>query len=99
MVKDKQTITNEIKNHISEGGGAYSDWYVGISKNPRERLFQDHNVDEKKDAWIIRQAESESIAREIEDYFVNTLKTDGERGGGDNPDSVYAYKKKSHTDP
>ena len=99
MIKDKNIIINDIKNHISKNGGSYSDWYVGIATNPKDRLFQDHNVNQNGDAWIFRQAESESIAREIEDYFVNTLNTDGGTGGGDNPDSVYAYKKKSHTDP
>jgi len=99
MATDKQTIINDIKNHINKNGGSYSDWYVGIAKNPRDRLFQDHNVRQSGEAWIFRQAESETIARQIEDYFVNTLGTDGGTGGGVSPDHVYAYKKTSHSNP
>lgn len=100
MVKDEATIRAEIKNHIASEGGAYSNWYVGIAKSARERLFEDHKVKEKEDSWIFRKSESDKIARRIEDYFVNTLKTDGNPGGGDeNTVFVYAYKKQSHTDP
>ncbi len=100
MAKDESTIKTEIKNHITSEGGAYSNWYVGIAKDARQRLFEDHKVKEKGDAWIHRQAESDDVARKIEDYFVNTLKTDGNPGGGDEKTVfVYAYKKQSHTDP
>jgi len=99
MSKDKNTIINEIKNHI-DGGGSYSAWYVGIASKPRQRLFEDHKVNEKTNGWIYRESESSDIARSIEDHFVNTLGTDGGTGGGDNSTRfVYAYKKNAHTDP
>jgi len=99
LVKTMEIIKTEIKSHIESGGGNYSAWYVGIATKPRERLFNDHRVNEKTDGWIFRHAESESAARQIEDYFVNTLGTDGGTGGGINPEYVYAYKKSSHSDP
>lgn len=100
MAKTKQQIIDDIKAHIRKGGGAYKDWYVGISKDARSRLFDGHNVREKGDWWIYRAASSSKIAREIEAYFVNTLGTDGGTGGGGaDARQVYAYKKASHTDP
>ena len=100
MVKSKQEIIDDIKSHIQKRGGENSDWYVGISKDARDRLFSDHSVKEKKDIWIYRKASSSQTAREIEDYFVNTVGTDGGTGGGDNSsDTVYAYKKARHTNP
>ncbi len=100
MTKDEQTIKDDIKGHISHCGGTYSAWYVGITETPRERVFQDHKVKEKTDAYIWRKAESANVAGNVEDYFVNTLCTDGGTGGGtDSSDFVYAYKKNSHTDP
>jgi len=100
MVKDKDAIIDDIKNYIAENGGSYSDWYVGIASKPKERLFQDHKVKENTATWIYQKTESANIARSIEDYFVNTLGTDGGTGGGDDStDSVYAYKKFPHTDP
>jgi hypothetical protein len=100
MAKGKQEIINDIKKHIQDGGGGYSAWYVGIASDARDRLFNNHGVSEKDDWWIYRQASSSQVAREIEVYFVNILGTDGGAGGGDETtDTVYAYKKSSHTNP
>ncbi|MDA2936473.1 hypothetical protein MYX06_04615 [Patescibacteria group bacterium AH-259-L05] len=98
MAKSKEVIIKEIMAHIKSRGGKYSDWYVGIASDARARLFNDHNVNEESDAWIYREAGDSEVAREIEEYFVNTLGTDGGSGGGDHTTKfVYAYKKKSHT--
>ena len=100
MSKTKQEIMDDIKTHMQKRGGEHSGWYVGVSKNAKNRLFDDHSVKEKKDVWIYRKADSSQTAREIEDYFVNDLKTDGGTGGGDKTsDMVYAYKKAKHTEP
>ena len=98
MANTKESIKVDIKAYIQNNGGAYSDWYVGIASDPKERLFTDHNVSEKGGEWIHREAESSSAAREVEEYFINTLGTDGGSGGGDySTKSVYAYKKTSTT--
>jgi hypothetical protein len=100
MAKSKQEIIADIKAHISKGGGAYRSWYVGVSKDARDRLFNDHSVKENGDWWIIRSASSDKVAREVEDYFINTLGTDGGTGGGDETaNEVYGYKKATHTNP
>jgi hypothetical protein len=100
MVESKQEIISDFKEHIQKGGGGYSAWYVGISKDARDRLFSGHNVKEKGAWWLYRRASSSQVAREIEDYFANTLGTDGGAGGGDETaDMVYAYKKTADTDP
>ena len=98
MGKSSQTIISEIKNFMAKWGGVYSDWYVGIASDPRKRLFDEHNVNERIDAWIYRLAISSDAAREVEDYFINVLGTDGGTGGGDyDTKFVYAYKKTSYT--
>ena len=100
MAADKQTIIDEIEAHINKRGGSFIDWYVGITKNARDRLFTDHRVKEKGDCWIHQKANSSQIARDVEDYFVNSVGTDGGPGGGDDTaDIVYAYKKAAHTKP
>ena len=100
MEKSKKEIIDHINMHIKRCGGNYGNWYVGISKDARERLLIGHNVSEKKDSWIYRKTSSSEIAREIEDYFVKMLGTDGGTGGGDDTtDMVYAYKKGTHTNP
>jgi len=96
----KQEIANDLIAYIQRGGGSYRAWYVGVSRDARSRLFQDHNVREHGDLWIYRQAASARDAREVEASFVNTLGTDGGTGGGDyTADMVYAYKRAAHTNP
>lgn len=98
MANTKESIKTDIKAYIQKNGGAYSDWYVGIASDTRERLFNEHNVSEKSGSWIYREAEGSSAAREVEEYFINMLGTDGGSGGGDySTKSVYAYKKTSTT--
>ena len=48
MAKSKQEIIKDIEGYIAKRVGDIDDWYVGIAANPRERLFDDHSVDEKK---------------------------------------------------
>ena len=98
--KTKQEIINDLDAYIKDGGGGYPAWYVGIASDAPDRLFSDHKVKEKGDSWIFRRASFSAVAREIKDYFVNTLGTDGGTGRGVVLiDMVYAYKKASHTDP
>lgn len=100
MAKSKQEIINDINAYMQKGGGEYRSWYVGVSKDARDRLFNGHQVKENGDWWIYSQASSSQVAREVEDYYVNRLRTDGGPGGGDNTaDYVYAYKKAAHTNP
>ena len=100
MAYSEDKIKSDVEAYIQQGGGGHSAWYVGIAKDPRDRLFNGHGVQEKGDWWIFRQAESSGAARSVESHFVNALGTDGGTGGG-LPDStfVYAYKKTAHTTP
>ena len=98
MAKSKQEIIGDIKKYVVNNGGRYPDWYVGITSDPRRRLFNDHNVDEQSDEWIYRQASSADVAREIEDHFIDGHGMQGGTGGGDESSkSVYSYKVRPHT--
>jgi hypothetical protein len=88
----KQQIIQEIAAHVQKCGGSYSQWYSGIAADAEARLFNDHNVDKQRDAWIYRQCASSSEARDIEDYFVQRGMKGGPGGGDSTTKSVYAYK-------
>ena len=99
MAESKQQIIAEIDAHIDDCGGSYSDWYAGVTKDPKQRVFEDHGVVKGKDPYIWRTASSSDVAREVEQHFLD-LGCDGGGGGGDeDADVVYAYKKSSRTDP
>lgn len=100
MTASKEKIKNDFEKYIKECGRNYDSWYVGISKDARDRLFNDHNVSEENGNWIYNTASSSQEARDIEEYFINTLGTDGGTGGGDEEsDMVYSYKKTTYTNP
>ena len=96
----KQQIYDQIIAHINKEGGSYSSWYVGIASDPKQRLFNDHQVP-KENAWFIyREAYTAEDARVVEKYILDNHHTDGGGGGGDSTTKfVYAYKKTVHTNP
>ena len=98
MTFDANTIASEIKDYIDKRGANYSDWYVGIARDPEGRLFRDHNVDQKNGQWIYWPAGTRSAAEAIEKYFTHQLGTSGNPGGGDDKTTwVYAYKIEQYT--
>src|SRR3972149_6905015 len=90
-----QGIGGSVRAH---GGGSRA-WYVGIAASPRDRLFNDHCVREHGDAWILRDAGSESAARQTESYFLTLGCRGGDGGGSCQTCYVYAYKMAPHTRP
>ena len=68
-----------LQQYIDRTGGTDSGygWYVGVTSDPRRRLFEEHKVNEQGGAWIYGQADSSSIAREVEEHFL----TKGCQGG------------------
>ncbi|MEW6738555.1 MAG: hypothetical protein ACOYU2_07405 [Nitrospirota bacterium] len=92
-------VIQEMDDHIKNNGGGYSSWYAGIASDPRKRLFNDHSVQEKGDAWIYRDCGSDIAARQVEEHFLKKG-CDGDTGGGDATTKyAYAYKRNSHTNP
>ena len=97
MAKSKQEIVNDIANHFKSID--YNNCYVGVTSDVESRLFGDHSVSKENGHWIYRTASSDSVAREIEQHFLDAG-MDGAPGGGDETSTiVYAYKKTSNTNP
>lgn len=44
----KETLISEIQKYINNNGGVASGygWYVGVTVDPKRRLFREHNVNE-----------------------------------------------------
>ena len=97
-IMDYNTVIKRMQTYMSKFEGDYSDWYVGITKNLDEGLFQLHKVEENG-IWISFGADTDEVAKKVESFFLNK-KTDG------NPTEleedtriVYVYKKNSNTTP
>jgi len=97
MAKSKQEIIDDITKHFK--GKKYSECYVGITSDVEGRLFGDHNVSKENGHWIYRAASSHSVAREVEQHFLDAGMDGGAGGGDESSTIVYAYKKTSSTNP
>lgn len=93
MAKSKFDIIAAIDTYMRRFQYKNSDWYVGIATDPRTRLFTDHNVDQKNGIWIYEQATSDSVAREVEQAYLDTGHDGGSGGGDESSIFVYAYVK------
>ena len=82
----------DINNHITKCGSSYGNWYAGVAKNPKDRLFTDHSVDEKCGAWIFCSLNTDAEARQVEKYFLQKGCKGGTGGGGNGTRYCYAYK-------
>ena len=99
MVLSEHEVVQEILEHVKSRGGAYNTWYVGITKDPKDRLFHEHCVIKEKDNWCYQTTHSLNSARNAEQKLLD-YGFDGGGGGGDEQTKfVYAYKKQSHTKP
>jgi hypothetical protein len=97
MPKPKAEIVADIENHVRFCGGTYSQWYIGIAANPKNRLFVAHAVKEKGDAWIYRECANSETARVIEQFFISRGMDGGVGGGDSSTKCVYSYRKTSST--
>ena len=104
-IMDYKTVIKRIESYMSKFEGGYSNWYVGITSDLDEELFEKHKVDEKG-IWISFGADTEEVAGKVQKYFLDK-KTDGIlKDSQIDSRIVYAYKKNtknltifSHTQP
>ncbi|MEA5034222.1 hypothetical protein SDC9_104364 [bioreactor metagenome] len=87
----KQEIIDIIDNWRNDI--PYEYFYIGITDNINERLFGYHKPDAGCDFY---QADSETIARDVEKYFLNKNMKGG-TGGGKKPTFVYVYQITENT--
>jgi len=101
MIYSVQQIKFEFFQYIKEFGTNFSDWFVGISADPKKDLFDKHFVDKEKDIWLHKQAVSLTACKTIQKYFLQNLNTDGEILTEEQEDmvNVYLFKKSVDTIP
>jgi hypothetical protein len=99
MVKSSEIIVMEMLEFIQQESGHPRTWYVGITNDPRRRLFDEHQVHYQDDAWIYRAAASEDEAHRVEEYFLAYGLIGGAGRRLQDPCTVYAYRKSIRTQP
>lgn len=90
-MKKAQQIYDGLLKYIDGFKNPKSSWYAGIASSPKDRLFSDHNVDEKKGQWAYDICESSEDARDVEEALLK-LGCKGGGGGGDHTTKAcYVY--------
>lgn len=80
-------IIQEIENRVASSQKKdYSIWTIGITEDPEQRKEQHGNPK----YWMNWKADSETIARDVEKYFIDKGMKGG-TGGGDRPTFVYIF--------
>ena len=97
MSKSANVIILELLEFIYREGGDPKTWYVGVIIDPKQRLFDEHQVHYQNDAWIYRTASSESEALQVQAYFLEFGLAEGEEGWRPGACTVYAHRK--HAEP
>ena len=100
MANSKETIIAAIMDYMNNNcpnGTPYKKLYIGVAKDAKDRLFNDHKVDKDKDPWIYDTASSADVAREIEKYFLDMGFDGGPGGGNDDSKMVYCFLQSSRT--
>ena len=100
IIQIRQNIIDDIKQHISKNGGDYTEWYVGVCKDPLFLIRNMHRMN--RFYWMYKPVDTVQMATEVMDHFINLL--------GVNSDSVrsclseysgtvyiYVYKNSEHT--
>ena len=72
------------------GGTLYSIWTIGVTDDPARRKREHTNDGKNTNYWSHWDADSETIARNVERYFLGRgMKGGG--GGGGQADYVYVF--------
>lgn len=96
LIKTQEAI-EQIKDYIQQRGGNYNFWYVGICQGAHDIIFDVLKMSSQ--FWMYIETESPQIAKEVLDYFVNTVGAKKDAGSTDHYEissTVYVYKK-AHT--
>ena len=100
MTQGEKEILNKLISYINSHGGVYSEWYSGITSDPQQRLFVEHNVSRENGHWVYHNAGRDHSARNIVSALINNYGTDGGSGWGNaSTTNVYAYRKTAGTNP
>ena len=97
-IMDYNTVIKRMQTYMSKFEGDYSDWYVGITKNLDEGMFQLHKVEENG-IWISFGADTDEVAKKVESFFLNKKTGGNPTEQEEDTRIVYVYKKNPNTTP
>ena len=68
--------------------------YIGITKDPKRRLFDEHKITDEDYWWVYSDAIDAETARAVELHFLRMGMKGGPGGGDDETKFVYCFVRK-----
>lgn len=89
--QSKTEIIIELENYLR--GSDLSKWFIGITENVQQSLFEENSVSRRWDDWIIKTASSKKIATEIMEHFLGKGLKRCNDNNNINSIFIYAYTR------
>lgn len=86
-----QTIIDALEDFMRKNGQQYNQFYVGIAKDPVDRLINGHSVTENIPNLYWTAPLHTEIIRVIEKYFLDKGCKGGSGGGNYDTNYIYTY--------
>lgn len=101
MAKSEADLITGFTEWLKPLPGSFSDYYVGVAADPKDRLKNGHGVDTDAGAaathWRYDTAFTSDIARRVEQHFIAQRMQGGPGGGDATSTAVYIYKTTAST--
>jgi hypothetical protein len=97
LTPEAAKIVEEVREYLELCEPDPAAWYVGISAEPKERLFGFHRVRESFDNWLFRTASAPLVAREVRLHLMGLGMTSQRGSIEPGARTVYLYRRTSHT--
>ncbi|MCJ7506152.1 hypothetical protein MUP05_06765 [Candidatus Bathyarchaeota archaeon] len=81
---------SEIIQAIEAKTKQYAIWTIGITDDPERRRAEHNSANDDTTFWVHWKADTETIARNVEKYFLDKGMK-GSTGGGERPVYVYIF--------
>jgi hypothetical protein len=99
MALSEHEVVEKIVAFVRLKGGSFREWYVGIAKDPIDRLFNQHLVNRDGKDYYYEYTHSLNAARNAEQRLINLGFDGGASGGDEQTKAAYVYRKKPTTKP
>lgn len=99
MAQSKADLLDKLDEYLEQYAEDVTEWYVGITENPMQRLYDQHGVSQDYGRKKYLKSYSTDIAREVEQRFLDIGLQGGDGGGDQDAKYVYIYKMTPYTTP
>jgi hypothetical protein len=99
MPQSQDQIISDVQKYVNHCGGQYPSWFLGVTDNPKDKLFNEHCVDMKKDHWLFAFAMNPDSAKQILARFKELGAEVNDNALSPRARAVYAFKKSWRTNP